>query len=118
MRALGYQEKSNISVLQSREQNLDISRQDYRHRIKENAAIDSPNNGCHPAELIDISLHGCCLFGPNDLVKGQIVTVRICDLPGIEGKIRWARKRTLGVEFLQALQPQALESIRYRLIAS
>jgi hypothetical protein len=117
MRSLVYEENFQNRIFQSSELTLDDSRQNSRHRIRENATIDSPISGCLPVEVIDISPYGCCLFGPSGIVKNQSILVRIRDFPAIEGSVRWARKRTLGIEFRQALEPAALASIRHRLIA-
>ena len=70
-----------------------------------------------PAELIDISAHGCAVFGPGHVRMGEYIVVAIRDLAGLEGKVRWARKRTLGIEFLRALDPATLAAIRNSLAA-
>lgn len=80
-----------------------------------NAVIITALHAGQPVELIDIAQNGCSLVGPDNLAMGQDVELRIGELAHFHGTVRWARKRTVGVLFDQAVEPFMLGQVRRQL---
>jgi hypothetical protein len=57
------------------------------------------NGRCMAVEMINLSLHGCCLQTDEPLKPGESVRVQVGPLKGVAASVRWSRFETTGFSF-------------------
>lgn len=90
----------------------DHLRLEGRVQIKKHAVVSLGSGTPFEAEVIDISINGCCMVAAISVGRHHRVSIALSSLCVIEGHVRWSRKRTLGIQFTKPLLERQLISIR------
>jgi hypothetical protein len=68
-----------------------------------------------PAQICDISQHGCAVLCTQRLSIGQLVEIEDAAIGAIEGRVRWRRGDRYGLVFQQSFRLDSLARLTYRL---
>lgn len=73
-----------------------------RHAVKLEATVTMGDGACHPAQVANLSLDGCCISGVYSI--GSLVDLKIRPLGIFRAQVRWAIGGKAGLRFTRGRQ--------------